>query len=76
MIFSVNYDNKLGATGIIPPWLEKLYPIALVKVDENTGELFRDPNTGFLVRCEPGETGELMGKVVVNSPFRDFKGLV
>jgi len=72
----VNYDNKLGATGIIPPWLEKVYPIALVRVNKDTGEVVRDPKTGFLVRCEPDEVGELIGKVIVNSPFRDFKGFV
>jgi solute carrier family 27 fatty acid transporter 1/4 len=70
----VNYDNTVGAVGVVPPWLEKVYPIALVKVDEETGEIIRDAKTGRLIRCKPGEAGELIGKIVNNSPLRDFKG--
>ncbi|OXA63710.1 long-chain fatty acid transport protein 4 [Folsomia candida] len=69
----VNYDNTVGAVGVIPPFLEKLYPIALVKVNEE-GELIRNKSTGHLIRCKAGEVGELIGKIVTNSPLREFKG--
>lgn len=71
----VNYDNTVGAVGVIPPFLEKLYPIALVKVNEE-GELIRNKSTGHLIRCKAGEVGELIGKIVTNSPLREFKGLL
>ncbi len=53
-------------TGVVPPWLEKVYPVALVKVDENTGDLIRDHSTGRLIRCKPGEVGELIGNSVIS----------
>lgn len=73
VLCTVNYDNTVGAVGVVPNWLEKIYPVALVKINEETEELIRNPE-GRLIRCKPGEPGELIGKIVTNSPLRDFKG--
>lgn len=44
-LFSVNLDNHVGSCGFFPiyPLITGLYPIRLLKVDDETGELIRDP---------------------------------
>lgn len=49
--------------------------MTLAKVDEQTGEIFRDKN-GMCIRCKPGETGEVIGKIVRGNPLKDFVGYV
>jgi hypothetical protein len=48
--------------------------MSLVKVDEETGEILRNPKTGRVIGCKPNESGELIGKIVTNNPLRDFQG--
>jgi solute carrier family 27 fatty acid transporter 1/4 len=43
-------------------------------VDEATGEVMRDSQTGLVLRCKPNEPGELVGKIVSNHPGREFDG--
>ena len=48
----INFDNTVGAIGftsvIVPQWIiELILPNAIVKVDNVTGELIRDPITGM-----------------------------
>ncbi|XP_077986704.1 long-chain fatty acid transport protein 4-like [Glandiceps talaboti] len=72
----VNIDGKPGAVGFnsrIVPWA---YPIKLVLVDEDSGELVRDPRTGLCQQCEPGQPGELVGKIIKGDPTREFHGYV
>lgn len=45
-------------------------------MDEETGEVIRDPKTGFVKRCDFNEPGELVGRIVRNNPIADFEGLV
>jgi len=71
-VFIVNFDNTVGAVGVIPPWMQKFYPMAIIKIDED-GKPLRDSN-GLVIKCGAGEIGELVGKISRNSPFRDFKG--
>ena len=73
--FSVNNENRRGAVGFLPVFFPKIFPLGLIKVDKNTGEEIRDEN-GLCVRCEPGESGEWVGKIVRNHPVRDFHGYV
>lgn len=77
IFFSVNLDNTVGACGFLPvyPFTSNAFPVRLVKVDENTGELIRDKD-GLCVRCKPGEYGEMVGKIVRGSPLKDFVGYV
>ena len=76
LLNTVNIDNHVGAVGFISRILPFIYPVTLIKVDEETGEPIRDPRTGLVMRCQPGEEGELVGKIVANHPVREFEGLV
>ncbi|XP_070518969.1 long-chain fatty acid transport protein 1 isoform X3 [Cardiocondyla obscurior] len=69
----VNIDNKIGAVGFIPRYASSLYPVALLKIDEETGELLRGPN-GFCIPCKPGEPGIFVGKINSRKAINDFSG--
>ena len=58
----INIDNRTGAVGFNSVIAPGFYPIKLVKVNEETGEILRDEN-GMAIACSPGEEGELVGKV-------------
>ncbi|XP_005992174.1 long-chain fatty acid transport protein 4 [Latimeria chalumnae] len=68
-----NFDNKVGACGFNSRILPFVYPIRLVKVDEDTMELIRD-HDGVCIPCKPGEPGQLVGRIVQNDPLRRFDG--
>jgi len=51
--FAVNIDNKIGAVGFIPRYASDLYPVALLKINEDTGEILRRPD-GLCISCKPG----------------------
>jgi len=70
----VNIDSKVGAVGFLPRLAYPLMPTALVKVNEETGEILRNPKTNRVIPCKPNEAGELIGKIVKNNPLRDFQG--
>lgn len=67
--------GAVGFIGVIFPdfIVEKLLPLRLIRVDEVTGEPIRGAD-GFCERCEPGESGELVGKIVRGDPVKDFQG--
>ncbi|XP_018407359.1 PREDICTED: long-chain fatty acid transport protein 4-like [Cyphomyrmex costatus] len=69
----VNIDNKIGAVGFIPRYAGSLYPVALLKIDEETGELLRGSN-GFCIPCKPGESGVFVGKINSKKVINDFTG--
>ncbi|KAI6191698.1 Protein CBR-ACS-22 [Aphelenchoides bicaudatus] len=71
----INIDNKVGSCGFLPvyPGIYRLYPVRLVKVDPETGELVRDKN-GLCVSCLPGDTGEMVGTIKQNDPLLKFEG--
>ena len=58
-MIAVNIDNKIGAVGFIPRYASSLYPVALLKIDEETGELLRGSN-GFCIPCKPGEYYQIL----------------
>ncbi|XP_069460111.1 long-chain fatty acid transport protein 1 [Ambystoma mexicanum] len=70
-----NLDGKVGACGFNSRILPNIYPIRLVKVNEDTMELIRDSN-GLCVRCQPGEPGLLVGRINQQDPLRRFDGYV
>ncbi|KAG7477307.1 hypothetical protein MATL_G00092960 [Megalops atlanticus] len=70
-----NFDNQVGACGFNSQILPFIYPIRLVKVDEDTMELVRGPN-GVCIPCKPGEPGQLVGRIIQNDPLRRFDGYV
>ncbi|GMR46666.1 hypothetical protein PMAYCL1PPCAC_16861, partial [Pristionchus mayeri] len=73
----MNIDNRVGACGFQPiyPFLAKIFPIRLLKLDEETGEPIRDKN-GFAVACKPGESGEVVGIINNKDIIQRFDGYV
>uniref|UniRef100_A0A8K9X428 long-chain-fatty-acid--CoA ligase n=1 Tax=Oncorhynchus mykiss TaxID=8022 RepID=A0A8K9X428_ONCMY len=70
-----NFDNMTGACGFNSQILPFIYPIRLVKVDEETMELIRGPD-GVCIPCGPGEPGQLVGRINQKDPLRRFDGYV
>lgn len=70
----ININNHVGAVGFISMIAPFIYPVTLIRVDEETGEPIRDHKTGLVLRCKPNEPGELVGKIVDNHPVREFDG--
>lgn len=72
----VNIDNHVGSCGFFPiyPFISALYPVRLLRIDEETGQLIRDQN-GLAVPCRPGETGEMVGLIKKDVLLR-FEGYV
>nr|XP_033780203.1 long-chain fatty acid transport protein 1 [Geotrypetes seraphini] len=70
-----NLDGKVGACGFNSRILPNVYPIRLVKVNEDTMELIRDAH-GLCIPCRPGEPGLLVGRINQHDPLRRFDGYV
>uniref|UniRef100_A0A8D0FEX0 Arachidonate--CoA ligase n=1 Tax=Strix occidentalis caurina TaxID=311401 RepID=A0A8D0FEX0_STROC len=70
-----NLDGKVGACGFNSRILPNVYPIRLVKVNEDTMELIRDSG-GLCIPCRPGEPGLLVGQINQQDPLRRFDGYV
>ncbi|NXT54733.1 S27A1 protein, partial [Pluvianellus socialis] len=71
-----NLDGKVGACGFNSRILPNVYPIRLVKVNEDTMELIRD-SRGLCIPCGPGEQpGLLVGQINQQDPLRRFDGYV
>ncbi|XP_067877322.1 long-chain fatty acid transport protein 1-like isoform X2 [Heterodontus francisci] len=68
-----NLDGKVGACGFNSRILPHVYPIRLLKVNEDTLELIRDPS-GLCIPCKPGEPGQLVGHINQQDPLRRFDG--
>lgn len=68
-----NIDNTIGAVGFVPPAFKFIYPVKLIKCDEETGEPIRNEN-GFCIPCECGEAGVFIGKITPNHASRSFAG--
>ncbi|XP_015687588.1 long-chain fatty acid transport protein 4 [Protobothrops mucrosquamatus] len=68
-----NFDNKFGACGFNSRILPHVYPIKLIRVNEDTMELIRGPD-GLCLQCEPGEPGQLVGRIVQSDPLQRFDG--
>ncbi|ODM93307.1 Long-chain fatty acid transport protein 4 [Orchesella cincta] len=70
----INLNGKVGACGYIPIWLQPIHPIQLVKTDQVTGEILRHKATGFAIKCEDGEPGQLIGKIMDGVPMARYDG--
>ena len=73
MYFKVNFDGRVGAVGFVSLIAPTVYPVALIKVNEDTGEPIRGED-GLCIRCQPGEQGMFVGMIMKNHPIRDFHG--
>lgn len=63
----------MGAVGFLPEYAAFLYPVALIKCDEDTGEPLRNKE-GWCIKCKPGEAGVFLGKIARKNPLRAFGG--
>ncbi|OXA56839.1 long-chain fatty acid transport protein 1 [Folsomia candida] len=70
----MNLEGHIGAVGYLPNLLYSVLPVFLGRVDHTTGEMVRDSTTGRIQHVEHGEAGELLGKIVMSNPFREFEG--
>ncbi|XP_067217259.1 long-chain fatty acid transport protein 4 isoform X2 [Linepithema humile] len=70
----INIDNKTGAIGFISRIIPSVYPISIIKVNEE-GEPIRN-SKGLCQVCEPDEPGVFIGKIKPNNPVRAFLGYV
>lgn len=52
----VNIDSKVGAVGFVPRYAGPIYPVSLVRADDDTGEPIRGPD-GLCQICQPGMQG-------------------
>lgn len=68
-----NIDNRIGAVGFVPPIATFLYPVNLIRADEETAEPIRDEK-GFCIKCRPGESGVFIGKINPTHAARSFTG--
>ncbi|KZS18456.1 Bile acyl-CoA synthetase [Daphnia magna] len=69
----INFDGRVGAVGFVSMIAPSIYPVALIKVTEDTGEPIRGED-GLCIRCKPGEPGMFVGMILRNHPIRDFHG--
>uniref|UniRef100_F7B684 Very long-chain fatty acid transport protein n=1 Tax=Ciona intestinalis TaxID=7719 RepID=F7B684_CIOIN len=68
----MNTENVTGSCGFISVIAPTIYPVTLLKVDEDQ-ELVRDKN-GLCIKCKPGEYGMLVGKIIKQSLTQRFDG--
>ena len=59
----LNIESKPGSVGFTSVLLPFVYPVSLIRVDEE-GEPLR-AESGLCVACRPGEHGEFIGKIVM-----------
>ncbi|XP_022229909.2 long-chain fatty acid transport protein 1 isoform X1 [Drosophila obscura] len=69
----INITNRVGAIGFVPIYGQRIYPVQVLRCDEETGELLKDPR-GHCIRCRPGEAGLLVGKVDPRRAVSAFHG--
>lgn len=72
-LFTVNTDNTPGAVGFVPRFAYGIYPVALIRCDEATGEPIRNSH-GFCMQCDIGEAGVFVGKINRKKAANDFSG--
>ena len=63
----------MGSIGFVSLIAPSIYPITLIRVDEDTGEPVRDKD-GLCIRCQPGEPGMFVSKIKVGHPISDLPG--
>ena len=65
----LNIDSKPGSVGFTSVLLPFVYPVSLIRVDEE-GEPVRD-KSGLCIMCLPGEPGEFVGKIVMGKSTQE-----
>ncbi|KAL4100912.1 hypothetical protein QTP88_020937 [Uroleucon formosanum] len=70
-----NTDNTFGAIGFVSRLIPSIYPISIIRVNPETCEPIRNAD-GLCTRCNPGEPGVIVGKIISTNPSRQFLGYV
>jgi fatty-acyl-CoA synthase len=70
-----NFEDKEGAVGRIPWFLERRFPTKVVRFDLDLQQPIRD-RQGFCIECEIEEAGEVIGKILKDpsKPGARFEG--
>jgi fatty-acyl-CoA synthase len=70
-----NFEDKEGAVGRIPWFIESRFPTKVVRFDLDSQQPIRDPQ-GFCIECAPEEAGEVIGKILkdASKPGARFEG--
>ncbi|XP_013200657.1 long-chain fatty acid transport protein 4 [Amyelois transitella] len=71
----LNTDGTPGAIGFVSRIIPSVYPIAIIRVDQETGEPIRD-SRGLCQLAQPHEPGVFIGKISPNNPSRQYLGYV
>nr|XP_040238410.2 long-chain fatty acid transport protein 4 [Anopheles coluzzii]XP_040238411.2 long-chain fatty acid transport protein 4 [Anopheles coluzzii] len=69
----LNIDNTMGAVGFVPNFAKAIYPVTLIRCDEETGEIIRGSD-GFCIKCKAGEPGVFVGKINPKKALNSFVG--
>lgn len=69
----VNTSNVVGSIGFVSRIIPAVYPISIIKADQDTGEPIRGKN-GLCQLCKPNEPGVFIGeRSFTNFPRRHSK---
>jgi fatty-acyl-CoA synthase len=70
-----NFEDKEGAVGRIPWFLESRFPTKVVRFDIDLQQPIRDAG-GHCIECPPQEAGEVIGKILkdASKPGARFEG--
>lgn len=71
----LNTANRQGSVGFTSPLFRAFHPISLVKMDKDNEFELRDEN-GLCIHCEPGEEGQLVGRIPDGDRLLQFDGYV
>lgn len=71
-----NSENRVGAIGFTSRILPFMYPVYLIRTDATTGDVIRDPKTGYCIVCDADEAGQMIGRISRSDPIRRFDGYV
>ncbi|KAF6038949.1 SLC27A4 [Bugula neritina] len=69
---AINIDNTEGCVGFTSVIIPSFHPISVIKVAED-GSAIRG-NNGLCIRADPGEPGELVGKISNTDSLNRFDG--
>ncbi len=67
----MNFEGRVGAIGRLPAWLRGVAGIELVRFDVEREEVVRGAD-GHCIPCEPGETGETIGRITALNRFEGY----
>jgi fatty-acyl-CoA synthase len=57
-----NFDGRVGAIGRVPPYLDRIFNVALVRFDVETDAPVRGAD-GLCVKAGPADVGECLGRI-------------